>query len=93
MNQFFFDDQFINRNFVPLAVFIGKLAERKRVGKFIYHNDEKSWVIVTHKGTVLNFTAYLFEEMIRQKYTANCLTESILGGLLASELINVVPNR
>ena len=93
LNQFFFDDQFINMHFVPLAIYIGKLAEQKGVGKFIYDKDVKCWVIVTKKGTALNFTAYLFEEMVRQKYTANCLTEGIMGGLLASELINVVPNK
>lgn len=91
INQFFFDDYFINQNFVSICIYLGKLAEQKGVGKFVYDKTLRGWVIVTPKGNVLNFTPYLFEEMLRQKYTSKCLTESIMGGLLAADLLKVVP--
>jgi hypothetical protein len=91
INRYFFDNKFIKDYFPQIAREIGNAIIRKEGGNWIYDIHSNRRIIKTRLGVTVDFTPYLFEEMLNQKYTGFCSAEAIIDGVtfgakLGSEL-------
>jgi hypothetical protein len=90
INQYFFDDYFIKLYFPGLAVCVGNLVNTKQGSTWKYDERLKRNIIVTQSKKIIDFIPYLYEEMLRQRYTGFCSSEAIIGGLLMASHLNIV---
>lgn len=86
INQYFFDNYFINLYFPRLVSYIGNIIISKEGGSWVFDKDLNRNVIVTKNNIKLDFIPELFEDVLRQKYTGFCPIEGIIGGMMGPKL-------
>lgn len=93
INRYFFDTKFINRFYSSFVAVVGDIVIRNGGGKWVYNERYKRYIIELPNKKILDFSPYLFEEMLNQRYTNSCSTESIISGLTAGLNFEVAPSR
>lgn len=84
MNRYFFDDAFISYFFPRVGIYVGEAIIREHGGRWTYDELSGRPLIRLANSKTLDFLPYLFEEMLMQRYTGNCSTDAVVGGLLIS---------
>lgn len=82
INEFFFDEYFINFYFPKIVAYVGSILIDKLGGQWVIDRNHLNLKIVLKNNSSVDFAQYLFDAMNQQKYNGVCSTEAIIGAIL-----------